>query len=295
MKTVVEMIAGADDSVIDTINSVVRAGIDEPDINQAPSLSGTPATSVVAGSAYSFTPSAADPEGDALTFSINNRPSWASFNSTTGRLNGTPSSGDVRVYNNIIISVSDGEFTASLPSFSINVVPLNVAPTISGTPATQVTANNAYSFTPSASDPNGDTLTFSVASLPAWASFNSSTGRINGTPSVANVGTYNNIRITVSDGSLSASLPAFSITVSQPVVTNAAPTISGTPATQVVANNAYSFTPGASDPDGDTLTFSVTAMPVWASLSKSTGRINGTPSDANVGTYSNNLRTDSDG
>ena len=66
---------------------------------------------------------------------------------------------------------------------------------------------------PSASDPNGDTLTFSVTGLPCWAQFNNSNGRVSGTPTDADVGTYNNIRITVSDGRLSASLAPFSITV----------------------------------------------------------------------------------
>src|SRR5215475_12126242 len=44
-------------------------------------------------------------------------------------------------------------------------------PTISGTPPGSVLQNTAYSFQPSASDPNGDKLTFSISGKPAWASF----------------------------------------------------------------------------------------------------------------------------
>jgi hypothetical protein len=73
--------------------------------------------------------------------------------------------------------------------------------------------DQSYSFTPSASDPNSDPLTFSVQSLPGWATFNSATGQISGTPTAANVGTYSNIRITVSDGQASANLAAFTISV----------------------------------------------------------------------------------
>lgn len=91
--------------------------------------------------------------------------------------------------------------------------PGNRAPTISGTPSTTVMQGNAYSFTPSASDADGDSLSFSVANLPGWATFNETTGAVNGTPSAADVGTYGNIAITVSDGSANASLPAFSIQV----------------------------------------------------------------------------------
>jgi len=81
-----------------------------------------------------------------------------------------------------------------------------------------VTAGSAYSFQPTASDADGDTLTFSIANIPAWASFNTSTGRLSGTPATS--GTYGNIVISVSDGTASASLPVFSIQVqSAPVQT----------------------------------------------------------------------------
>lgn len=89
--------------------------------NRAPTISGTPPTSILAGQAYSFTPSAADPDGDALTFSIQNRPAWANFNTSTGRLNGTPGAGDVGQFTNVRISVSDGQAQASLGAFSIAV------------------------------------------------------------------------------------------------------------------------------------------------------------------------------
>jgi len=230
LEPVLAMVASADDSVINTINTVVRAGPDDPSVNQAPSISGDPATSIVVESNYSFTPSAADPEGNLLTFSIVNRPVWASFSTATGSLSGTPTLGDVRSYNNIVISVTDGEFSASLPTFTINVAAENSTPTISGNPLGQVSVNGSYFFTPTAGDPDDDVLTFSVTGLPDWASFNSSTGRITGTPTDADVGTYSNIRITVSDGTKSASLATFSITVE--AVSLGSVTLNWTPPTQ---------------------------------------------------------------
>lgn len=92
----------------------------------------------------------------------------------------------------------------------------NNPPTISGAPATSVVAGQSYSFTPVAVDADGDSLTFTIASRPTWATFNASTGRLSGTPAVANVGNFSNIRIGVSDGEASATLPAFTITVTQP-------------------------------------------------------------------------------
>jgi Putative Ig domain len=84
-------------------------------------ISGSPPASVVAGQIYSFTPTASDALGRRLVFTIANKPSWASFNSSSGQLSGTPSSAAVGTYSNIVISASDTWKTASLPAFAIAV------------------------------------------------------------------------------------------------------------------------------------------------------------------------------
>jgi hypothetical protein len=45
--------------------------------------------------------------------------------------------------------------------------PSNAAPVISGTPPTAIKVDEAYSFTPSASDADGDKLTFSIQNQPS--------------------------------------------------------------------------------------------------------------------------------
>ena len=102
-----------------------------PASNQAPTLSGAAATSVVANSSYSFTPSADDPEGDALAFQITNKPSWATFDTVTGRLSGQPTLAHAGDYPNIVISVNDGKNSAALPAFAIKVNGPVVSSTIS--------------------------------------------------------------------------------------------------------------------------------------------------------------------
>ena len=180
--------------------------------NRAPTISGTPATTANVGTAYSFQPSAADADGNTLGFSISNRPSWAAFSTTTGRLSGTPTAAGT--FSNIVIRVSDGRATTSLPAFSITVGnSSNRAPVISGTPVRTINAGSAYSFRPTASDPDGNALTFSIVNRPSWATFNASTGQLSGTPTAAQAGTYSSITIRVSDGRVTTSLPAFSISV----------------------------------------------------------------------------------
>jgi hypothetical protein len=89
--------------------------------NMPPTITGIPPTTVIEGQDYEFVPAAADADGDALTFSIARKPSWASFDPATGRLSGTPDGGDVGSFTNIAISVSDGQANASLPAFAITV------------------------------------------------------------------------------------------------------------------------------------------------------------------------------
>jgi hypothetical protein len=274
--------------------SLVAFAITVSNVNDAPVISGTPATTVAQGTNYSFTPTASDADTDTtLTFSIDNMPTWASFNAKTGSLTGTPSANDVSTTSNIVITVEDGEAEASLAAFAITVSNINDAPVISGTPATTVAQGTNYSFTPTASDADTDTtLTFSIDNKPNWAVFNAQTGSLTGTPSANDVGSTSGIVITVSDGDEQASL-AFAITVSN---FNDAPVISGTPSTTVAQGTNYSFTPTASDADtGTTLTFTIDNMPTWASFNAKTGNLTGTPGANDVGTTSNIVITVEDG
>ncbi|MCF2860027.1 Ig-like domain-containing protein [Pseudoalteromonas sp. SMS1] len=89
--------------------------------NDAPEIYGQPNSQITALQGYVFTPDYADVDGDPLQFSIENLPRWATFNTSNGSLQGTPNNDDVGTYSDVKISVSDGEYTTSLPEFSIEV------------------------------------------------------------------------------------------------------------------------------------------------------------------------------
>ena len=289
-------LSSADTSTIDAVNEIVREGQPPSPDNRPPVIGGVPPSAVAVGVEYRFVPSASDVDDDALTFSISNKPAWLSFNAETGGITGVPGASDTGAHPNIVIAVSDGRSSASLEPFSItvNAQHVNSPPSISGTPPDTVTEGRNYSFTPSASDADGDALSFSMTGKPAWLTFNASDGRISGVPGVSDVGTHSNIVISVSDGEASASLGPFSITVSA-VPVNSPPTISGTPAASVTEGQAYSFVPSASDADGDALSFGISGKPAWLSFNASTGGISGTPGGSDVGTDSNIVITVSDG
>jgi Cellulase (glycosyl hydrolase family 5)/Putative Ig domain len=185
-------------------------------------ISGNGYAMIIAGHPYSFTPTTKDPSRRKLVFSIANKPAWASFSSSTGRLWGTPSIAySPRWFAGIKISVRDGVSTAALPQFGISVKrPGSSPPVISGTPPTGVNVGTPYSFRPAAKDPDGNPIWFGVTNKPSWASFNSTTGQLSGTPTAANVGTYSSIVIRVTDGQMSASLRAFSIQVKGTTTSN---------------------------------------------------------------------------
>jgi hypothetical protein len=117
-----------------------------------------------------------------------------------------------------------------------------------------------YSFTPTGSDADGDTLTYSINTTPAWASFDTATGRLSGTPGAQHVGATTGIVISVSDGALSASLAAFTVTV-QAVATGSAtlswtaPTTNtdGSPLTNLAGYKVYWGTSQGTYPNSVTL------------------------------------------
>ena len=217
LESAITVIANGTTEDIETVNSVSRNGGDTSSAsNAAPVISGTPPRTIEEGNTYTFTPTANDPDGDTLTFTISAKPAWATFDTTTGTLSGTPGAGSAGDYANIVIGVNDGEFTTELPAFAITVTtlaPSNSPPTISGTPPASVEVGTNYSFLPTSDDPDGDTLTFSIDGLPMWAEFDSTTGSVSGTPAVGDENVYGNIMIVLSDGEFTDSLGPFSIQV----------------------------------------------------------------------------------
>jgi hypothetical protein len=76
-----------------------------------------------------------------------------------------------------------------------------------------VEVGRQYAFVPQASDAENGALTFSIASKPSWATFDEATGKLSGTPAASDVGVYEEIEISVSDGHSSAKLPKFAVMV----------------------------------------------------------------------------------
>jgi len=121
--------------------------------NSVPTIAGSPSVQAAVGSNYSLTPQAKDDDGDTLAFSIQNKPTWAQFNTTTGALSGTPTV--AATFADIVISVSDGKTSASMPAFSITVAAAESSPgTGAGSGSGSGTGASSEAPTPVVSGPN---------------------------------------------------------------------------------------------------------------------------------------------
>jgi VCBS repeat-containing protein len=224
-------------------------------INRAPVLSTISNQAVNENSALTFSVSGSDPDGNSLTYTAAGLPSGASFSGTT--FSWTPSYSQSGTYS-VTFTVSDGSLTAS-QAVTITVNNINRAPVLSTISNQVVNENSALTFSVSATDADGDSISYSASNLPSGAIFSGST--FSWTPSYSQSGSYI-VTFTVSDGALTAS-QAVTITVNDvyvpPIVVNNPPTLTNP---SIAAGNYYTNDVltcsggSASDPDGNPLSYS---------------------------------------
>lgn len=271
------------------------------------------------------TVTASDPEGDTLTYSITagNSNGWYAINSSTGVITLTAAgvaslANDFEQATNsraITVSVADAALSTSI---QVTLSETNVndgTPAFTSTNSTGTGGAAAYSFnyaentasgtklgTLTASDSDGDTLTYSITggNSNGWYTINSSTGVISlttvGAASLANdfeqTPNTQNVIATVSDGTNSTTIE---VKLNETNLNDATPTFTSTNATGTggAASYDFSYTEGrawgvtvatvsASDADADTLTFSITGgnSSSWYAINSFTGAISLTPTGA---------------
>jgi len=185
--------------------------------NTAPELSGVPTTSVEQEQVYSFQPEITY-AGDVSTlgFSINNKPSWANFDTSNALLSGTPGNSDVGITRNIQISATNGAFDVDLTSFDIEVININDAPVLVSEIHDQsfiIDENISLNLTSHFNDIDvGDNLTFSAIGLPSGISI-SEEGLITGTVGQR---TTSSVTVTATDLAGSSRSDTFNISINEP-------------------------------------------------------------------------------
>jgi putative Ig domain-containing protein/fibronectin type III domain protein len=122
---------------------------------------GAPPSSVAVNRYYGFQAWATDNTGRAVTYSIRNKPAWATFDTKYGHLYGVPTTASVGTYSSIVISATDGLTTASLPAFNIAVTGTGTSTSGGGSTGGTTTSGTGAAtvhWNPPTANTNGSTI-----------------------------------------------------------------------------------------------------------------------------------------
>ncbi len=266
----------SDSKLTDAID--VTINVTDVDENRAPSFTeGNRATRSVAentgsGQDIGSAIAATDPDtDDTLTYTLSGRDASSfSIVSTNGQLQTSGALDyETKTPYSVTVSVSDGNGSSDSIDVTITVTNVNEAPSFANSTATRSIAENTAANTNigtaiSATDPDtGDTLTYTLGGADAAAfRINSTNGRLK-TRAALDYETKSSysVRITVSDSELTDTIDV-TINVTD-VDENRAPAFAeGTSTTRSVAENTAANTNigsavAATDPDDDTLTYTL--------------------------------------
>jgi DNA-binding beta-propeller fold protein YncE len=164
-------------------------------VNLPPVLESIGPKSINAGQLLQFTVSASDPDGDLLIYSVENLPAGATFSDAT--FTWTPGFDQTGTYPDIQFIVTDGTATDS-ENITITVSDFNNPPVLAAIGNKDIDEGQLLQFTISATDPDGDQLSYTAKNLPAGATFSDAT--FTWTPGFDQTGTYPDIQFIVTDG-----------------------------------------------------------------------------------------------
>jgi len=168
-------------------------------VNDPPVITTSAPTTATIGVFYTYDPDADDPENDPMEWSLSNEPQGMTIDSMTGEINWAPPEG-MGVSPAITLTVSDGNIDGTnSQTFTISITEINRAPFITSTAPTQILEGDTYIYNPTATDEDGDTLTWSLADEPDGMTIASETGAISWVPAEG-VLTSPRISLLVSDG-----------------------------------------------------------------------------------------------
>lgn len=229
-----------------------------------------------------------DPTLDVFSWSMDSDADWLIIDESSGYLNGTPDNDDVGTFW-VNVTVQDGNGGFDWSRFDLEVLNVNDDPVITEDAVTSTNEDEFYSIILTATDidPTMDTFTWSFISDAEWLVIDEMQGYLNGTPTNDDVGTYW-INVTADDGNGGTDWYNFTIEVlninDDPVILP----VELMPAIEDVFFTV-SFQGVDIDPSLDTLTWSLETNADWLAIDTSTGEINGTPENGDVGEFWVNL------
>ena len=224
-----------------------------------------------------ITLSGSDPDGDALTFSVTDQPANGALSGTPPDVTYTPAMGFTGS-DSFTFIVNDGSTDSGEATISLSLAPVsNVAPVAADKNLTTKEDAPAQVML-TATDANGDMLTFAITQQPANGTLAVAGANITYTPDPD----YNGadvFRFEASDGSLTSNEAAVAITVTP---LNDAP-IANSQSVTTEQNNPVMITLTGSDVEGSPLTYIVLTQPAHGALVASGASVTFTPAPQYTG------------
>ncbi|MDX1690325.1 MAG: putative Ig domain-containing protein [Acidimicrobiia bacterium] len=251
------------------------------DTNRAPTVVDPGSRVVAEGADVSLAVAGSDPDGDALAWSAAGLPEGLAIEAGTGVILGSPGYETAGIHVVTVTVTDDGTPELSdATTFALEVTDTNRAPVVGDPEPAALAEDQRVEIPVDASDPDGDPVTWSATGLPDGLAIEAATGVIRGTLGYAAAGTYD-VTVTATDGGTPPleGTVAFSLEV---LDVNRVPSVPAPADREDVEGEAIEFAPGATDPDGDALTWSATGLPPGLEIDPSTGRITGVVEEEGV-------------
>ncbi|UMM05286.1 putative Ig domain-containing protein [Vibrio campbellii] len=266
-------------------------------VNHAPTVSEIPQINLVTGKPGQHQVIASDKNGDALTYTLEGQPEWATI-TQSGSLSFSPKTTDEGTYTFNVL-VSDGSLTTTrvvTTKVALAMTPvepglINNAPEVEVLPELKLVTGKASQQQVVAFDKDGDALTFTLEGHPDWISIDKS-GLLSFKPATEHEGVHT-FKVLVSDGSLTTIRNvtvdvALAMTPVDPDLINNIPEIASIPVVQLVTGKTGEYQVVATDKNGDALTYALEGQPSWVAMD-ATGLMSFSPQTEDEGKYTFNV------
>jgi hypothetical protein len=244
--------------------------------------------SVSEGQILQVSVSGTDPDiGDTLAYTASNLPDGAMFNADTQTFTWTPDYDQAGTYEGVVFTVTDDGTPPESRSepITITVYDVNRAPELDIGNKT-VNENEPLEIQVTATDPDGDSLTYSVGDLPSGADFDEETHKFSWKPTYEDAGDYS-VMFTATDIKTDDSSPlSDSETITITVVDRNRPPVLNSIGSQWINEGQHlQVMVTAGDPDGDRLIYTAGDLPPGASFDDITHIFSWTPAYGDADDY----------